>query len=341
MSSGSALLSLDQALARLLDGLGPVAPETLPLAESAGWVAAETVRAPAAVPLRPVALRGGIAVTSADLVGASPHAPALLPTAPRRVLAGDALPDGADSVLPADAAAMSGPFHEIGQSAYPGEGAALPGSDLAAGAVIVAAGATVTPEAVLALSLAGIDSICVRRPRIAVTGETAGAEAAWLRVRLERAGCAVTDGAPADLVLHLARDPAAVAPGPGLALQPGSDMAIVVDADRRTLVLAPRCDALAAGLFALVMPFLAAAAGRSLRFVPRPLTRKIVSQVGLADLALLRDTADGWEPLGVGRVTLAALLTADAVAILGPASEGAAAGTPFAAMPLMEPFEPR
>lgn len=341
MSSGSALIPLDRALARLLDGLGPVAAETAALPDAAGLVAAETLHAPRALPVRPLALRRGIAVASADLVGATPHAPALLPSAPPVVLGGDVLPEGADAVLPADAAATSGPFHEIGQSAYPGEGAVLPGTDLTDGAVIVAAGAPITAEAVLALQLAGIAELTVRRPRIALMGDAAGAEAAWLKARLARAGCAVTDAAPADLALHLARDPAAVVAGPGLALQPGGDAALLVDGTSRTLVLAPRADALAAALFALVFPVVAVLQGRRLATVARALTRKMASQVGLADLALLRHTPEGWEPLGVGRVTLMAILAADAVAILGPESEGAAAGAPIAAIPLQEPFDPR
>jgi molybdopterin biosynthesis enzyme len=341
MSSASALLPLDEALAQLLAGLDPVAAETLPVVEAVGWVSAGTLRAPAAVPARPLALRRGIAVASASLIGASPHAPVLLPAPPAPVLPGDELPAGADAVLPPDAAAASGPFHEIGQPAYPGEGAALTGSDLANDAVIVEAGATITAEVVLALTLAGIATAPVRRPRVAVTGEAGGAEAAWLRARLAEAGCIVMEAPPADLVLHLARDPTAIAPGAGLALQPGGEAVLAPGAASRTLVLPPRFDALAAALFALVMPCLAAAAGRGLRTVSRPLTRKVVSQVGLADIALLRHTADGWEPLGVGRITLAALLAADAVAVLGPASEGAAAGSALAAMPLTEPFEPR
>ena len=341
MSSSSALIPLDRALARLLDGLGPVVAETVALPEALGLVAAATLRAPRALPAHAVALRRGIAVASADLVGATPHAPALLPAAPPVVLGGDALPEGADAVLPADAAAISGPFHEIGQSAYPGEGAVLPGTDLADGAVIVAEGAPITAEMALALHLAGIAEGAVRRPRIAVTGDAAGPEARWLRARLAQAGCTVSDAAPADLVLHLARDPAAVAPGPGLALQPGGDAALLVDGTSRTLVLAPRADALVAALFALVLPLVAVLQGRRLAAASLPLTRKIASQVGLADLALLRHTPEGWEPLGVGRVTLTALLAADAVAILGPGSEGAAAGTPIAAIPLQEPFDPR
>ncbi len=341
MSSGPTLTPLGDALARLLAGLAPVAAETVPVGAAIGWVAAGTVRAARALPARSVALRSGIAVASADLVGASPYTPALMASAPRRLFHGDDLPDGADAVLPADAVTVSGSVHEIGQAAYPGEGAALAGSDLAQDAVLVAGGVTITAEMALALALSGITTVAIRRPCIAVTGDSAGGEAAWLAARLSAAGCAVVTAPPADLTLHLAADPAGITVDlSGIAVRPGGDMALSGDAAGRMLVLAPRFDAVVTGFYALVLPFVAGATARRPRLVSRPLTRKIVSQVGLADIALLRHTGDAFEPLGIGRVTLSALLAADAVAILDPASEGAAAGAPLAAIPVTEPFEP-
>jgi molybdopterin molybdotransferase len=341
MSSATTLTPLGDALARLLAGLAPVPPEIVPVGEAVGWVAAETLRAAMALPKRSVALRSGIAVASADLVGASPYTPAMMASPPPRLFLGDDLPAGTDAVLPADAVTVSGPVHEIGQAAYPGEGAALAGSDLAQDALLVARGATITAEIALALALAGMPTVAVRRPRIAVTGDTAGAAAAWLGARLSAAGCAVVTGPPVDLTLHLAADPAGVAVDlSGIAVRPGGDMALSGDASGRKLVLAPRFDAVVTGFHALVLPFVAAATARRQHRITRPLTRKIVSQVGLADIALLRHTGDAFEPLGIGRVTLSALLAADAVAILDPASEGAAAGAPLAAILVTEPFEP-
>ncbi len=195
------LTPLADARARLLGGRGPVAAVRLPLAEAIGLAAAETIHAPHALPRTAVALRPGVAVASADLVGATPQAPALLPLAPPHVLIGEALPADADAVLAADAVAMSGPFAEIGQSAYPGENVRKAGGDLTAGTVIVAEGGLITAEVALALGCAGLTTVAVRRPAIRIEGP-ASPEATFLASLLSEAGCRVAEGT-ADLVITL------------------------------------------------------------------------------------------------------------------------------------------
>lgn len=336
------LSPLADARTRLLAGRDAVAPVTLPPGQALGLAAAETVRAPHALPPTAVALRPGVAVASADLVGATPQAPALLPVAPPHVLIGAALPADADAVLPADAVAMSGPFAEIGQSAYPGENARKAGGDLSAGAVIVAAGGTVTAEVALALACAGIAEIAVRRPAIRIDS-AAAPEAAFLARILAEAGCAVVEGA-ADLVITLAADVAAATPPDailGLALQPGRDSALDLSGPTPRLVVAPRFDGLVAVLHGLVLPLVAVLAGRRPNSIERPLTAKVASHVGMTDLVLLAAEPQGWRPVATGQATLAALLAADAVALIAPDSEGLPAGAPLAATPLREPFEPR
>ncbi len=336
------LTPLAVARARLLAGRGPVAPVTLPLGEALGLAAAETVRAPYALPPTAVALRPGVAVASADLVGATPQAPALLPTVPPPVLPGAALPPHADAVLPAEAVTMTGPFAELGQSAYPGENVRKAGGDLTAGTVIVAAGGTVTAEVALALACAGIGEVSVRRPRIAIEGPP-GPDGAFVATLLRQAGCAITSAA-ADLAIMLTPDVgAAAAPDAilGLALQPGRDSALDLSGPTPRLVVAPRFDGLVAVLHGLVLPLVAALAGRRPHRVERPLAAKIASQVGMTDLVLLAAAPEGWRPLATGQATLAALLAADAVALIDPDSEGLPAGALLAATPLREPFEPR
>lgn len=336
------LTPLADARDRLLGGRGPVAPVRLPMAEAIGLAAAETVRAPHALPRAAVALRPGIAVASADLVGATPQAPALLPLVPPPVLPGETLPPHADAVLPADAVSMSGPFAELGQSAYPGENVRKAGGDLAAGAVIVAEGGAVTAEVALALAGAGLTHVAVRQPAIRIEA-TPGPEAAFLATLLRHAGCAV--GNPdADLIITLAADVAAAAPPGailGLALQPGRDSALDLTGGTPRLIAAPRFDGLVALLHALILPLVATLAGRRPRRVERPLAAKIASQVGMTDLVLLAAAPEGWRPLATGQATLAALLAADAVALIDPSSEGLPAGALLAATPLREPFEPR
>lgn len=332
------LTPLAGMLDRLLASAGEGMPATVPLTDAVGLVAAETVRAPHPIPARPQALRRGIAIASSAVVGATPYAPALLSEAPRAVAPGDILPDGCDAVLPADAVQSAGPLHEVGQAAYPGEDVVVAGGDLGAGAVIVAAGAAVTPAAVLGLSLAGRSSLAVRQPAIALRLPAPGAKAlaAWMATSLTQAGCRIVVDEPASLVVALALSDR---PG-GLALNPGRDVALDLSGPVPILEVPARIDQVAAAVFGLLMPLVASLTGRRLRVVKRPLTRKLVSQVGLSDVVLLRTVEAGYEPLSVGRITLAALLVADAVAIIDPSSEGAAAGDPLSAVPLIEPFEP-
>lgn len=325
-------------LSRLLAD-GAAAPSLVPVAEAVGLVAAVTVRAGHPLPAQAEALRRGIAVAASDVVGASPYAPALLASAPVEVGAGDTLPSGCDAVLPADALQSTGPLHEIGQSAYPGEDAVLAGGDLGSDTVIAAAGETVTREAVLALTLAGETAIAVRRPAVAVDGPDPAVAglSAWLRGSLTACGCRIAGDEPAALSIRIARDGGAG----GLALNPGRDIRLGEGARGPVLVLPVRFDSVVAGFYALVLPVVAALTARRLRRIDRPLTRKLISQVGVADIALLRNTEAGYEPLTVGRITLSALLAADAVAVVDPFSEGAAAGDLLSATPLPELFEPQ
>jgi len=339
MTSPPVLTPLDDMLARLLARGDAVTPSRVPVGEAAGLVAAATVRASHPLPVQAQALRRGIAVTAADVVGASPYTPVPLASAPVAVRAGVALPPGCDAVLPADALQSTGPLHEIGQAAYPGEDAMLAGGDLQRDAVIVAAGETITREAVLALTLAGESALSVRRPAVAVdAGDPAFAGLDhWLATTLGACGCRVARGGPAALSIVIAGDSAAG----GLALNPGRDIRLDEGAGGPLLVLPGRFDSVVAGFYALVLPVVAALTGRGLRRIARPLTRKLVSQVGVSDIVLLRDTEAGYEPLAVGRVTVSALLAADAMAVIAPFSEGVAAGDLLSAIPLPEPFEPQ
>ncbi|MCA0318410.1 MAG: hypothetical protein LCH88_10100 [Proteobacteria bacterium] len=345
------LTPLSDARTLLLAALPAPVPRVMPLGEAAGLVSAATIVSPGPVPARAIAQRRGVAVTASELVGASPYAPVMLSVPPQAVMPGDALPPSRDAVLPLDAVNADGPFHEIGQPAYPGEGAVLSGADLAAGSAIVRAGETLTPAVLLALRLAGINEVSALAPAIAVTSPEGEAGASpdieWLRATLSGAGCRLVAANAAELIVEVTRAIDAVAGSQsmtrisGLALSPGGETAIDLGAARPIVTVAPRFDAMAGVFLGVLLPFIAARTGRRLRGATRPLTRKLVSQVGFTDIALLRDTGDGYEPLSVGRTPLAVLLTADAAAIIDPGSEGAAAGTPLDAIPLREPFEPQ
>jgi molybdopterin molybdotransferase len=350
------LTSVADALGVLLTGLEPVPAVRLGVREAIGLTAAETVTTRRPVPPHAIAQRSGIAVAAADLVGASAHAPVVMATPPYPVRAGEALPAGADAVLPKDAAMTTGSLTEISQAAYPGENATLSGADLADGATIVRAGETVTSAIALALELAGIGDIAIRCPRFNTIDPSEDGESDnaphrhWLGAAVEHIGGRVVG--PEDLAeaIFVFPDDPEVLPAPpnpswirwaGLALRPGGN-AEVIDSGLRnpSIVMPPRFDGVVACFYALVLPLVARLTARVVRQEARPLTRKITSQVGFTDVALLRSVASGYEPLSVGQVTLSALLAADAVALIPPESEGAAAGTLIAAIPMHDPLGP-
>lgn len=331
----SALVPLDSALASVLGRLSPVAPERLAPAQAIGAILAEPVLAPGPLPPRAVALRAGLAVAALDLVGASPAAPALFAARPARVVVGAALPAGCDAVLPEAAAEGDGPC-EIAQSPAPGDGAALSGADAAAGAVLVRAGARVDARLVLACRLAGVDRVAVRRPRFAVAAQ-ADPAADWLAAQLIAAGAlCVDDPEAADLALSW--DAAAA---PSLALAPGGAMRLAGVGGRVAATLAPRFDAVLGALVGALWPALARLVGVAPAREVRPLAGKLVSTIGLTELALLAATENGgWRPLAVGAAPLSALLGSDAVALVDPPCEGLPAGAPLAAIRFDRPFAP-
>ncbi|SEF87039.1 hypothetical protein [Bosea lathyri] len=347
--SAPGLISVAEALALVLAGREAVVPVRLPIRDALGLVAGETVLAPGPVPERPVAQRGGIAVVSAELIGASPYAPALVVESPTPIAAGELLPAGTDAILPADAASQVGALIEISQPAYPGENVTLAGTDLPAGSAIIREGERVTPATVLALDIARMREVAVRRPGFRVllpAGKGGGtAESHWLRTTLEMLGCAPSAGDRTDLSFAFTDAPepdmAAGQISVGIALRPGAWAGRLDDARcDPALILPARFDGMVAMFHALILPLVARLTGQALRVETRPLTRKIVSMVGFSEIALLRRSGGSYEPLAVGQVTLAALLAADAIVLIPPESEGAAAGTPLAAIPIHDPLGP-
>ncbi|MFL1461801.1 hypothetical protein ACI6QG_06335, partial [Roseococcus sp. DSY-14] len=142
----------------------PVAAEALPPAQALGAVLAEALHAPRAHPPAALALRAGWAVAAADTLGASPHAPLPLPGRPPFVSPGEALPPGADAVLPPFALEEAGPLALALADLAPGEGVRRAGEDLAAGAVLRAAGQRLRPQDLPALAALGLEAVAVRRP---------------------------------------------------------------------------------------------------------------------------------------------------------------------------------
>ncbi len=172
------LLTLDEALRRIVEHALPLPVERVPVADADGRVVTEPARAAVDLPPFPSSAMDGFAVRSGDTpgdlpvsfriaAGAAPPGP--LPAgAAAGIATGGTVPDGADAVVPVELVEDSGervtvPATEHGQHVRPR------GGDVREGNVVVAAGTRLGPTHVGALSAAGVpDVVCSVRPRVAV-----------------------------------------------------------------------------------------------------------------------------------------------------------------------------
>ncbi|WP_244965522.1 molybdopterin-binding protein [Methylobacterium soli] len=369
-ASSAALMPLCEALARLRDGLAPVSARAVPLAEAVGCVSADDVTAAIARPRTRTALRDGWAVASAEITGASPYAPILLQRAPSWLESGEALPEAADTLLPAEAVDLSGPLAEIVADAAPGDGTRPVAGDLAAGRTLIRAGERVSAPQALALAEAGLRDIPIRVPRIAVVLTGAGrrdgpeARAAALTWLVAGAGGRVSSvtEAPgavvglADTLRGLAADALLVVGGTGfgrtdgaadalaragrldghgLALRPGETSGFGRVGAMPVLLLPGRPEAMLAAFLALGRPLLAGLTGAA----PVPattaiLSRKLTSVIGLSEIVFVAPVEGGVTPLGGAELALARLLLARGAVLVPPEREGYPDGTPVEILPL-------
>jgi molybdopterin molybdotransferase len=318
-------------LAALTRGLVPVAPRAMAPAAALGCVLAEALRAPCPVPAWAVALRAGWAVVAAETLGAGPFSPLPLATPPRRVAAGEALPEGADAVLDPFGLEGEAPFAMAVQEAAPGDGLRGAGEEIAAGATIRAAGERLRAPDLPALAAIPVTAVRVRVPRVAVEhADTAIAAllGAWVRAT----GGELVAAAP-DLLLT---DQSGLAEAvTGLGARPGM-AAGIGRRDGVPAVLLPALaeEAVAAWLL-LGLPALRILAGAATPGLRLRLARKVASTVGLAELVPLAVDTEGLAvPLATGALPLAALAGARAVLVVPPGAEGYEAGSVIEALPL-------
>jgi molybdopterin molybdotransferase len=344
------LTPLDAALARVDALVAPVAPREVALAAAAGRILAEDLILPAQ-PVVALALRDGWAVSAALTQDASPYAPAVLPAA-IRIDAGALLPAGADAVAAIDA--FRAERAEAIAPVTAGEGVLPPGADADGRTVILQAGRALHPLAATALAAAQITRVQVREPRLRVVCVRADPildqAAHWVARAIEmQGGIAVIDpgtrleeGAEADAIVAIGgtgtgRDDAAVATlarlgkveAHGIALSPGETAAFGVIGVRPVLLLPGRLDAAVTVWTLLGRRMLARLAlGREEgRGAPGRLTRKVASNLGLAELVPVRWRDGEVEPLGTGYLSLQTLGSSDGWILVGADREGHPEGT--------------
>jgi molybdopterin biosynthesis enzyme len=352
------LTPLEEAAATLLHGIGAVAPEKLAVAEALGCVAAEMPAVPS-TPAQDLAAADGWAVNASDVVGASSYSPLAVVKPPTWVDSSDAIPPHCDCVLEADAIVMSGPLVEVIVEGVPGQGVRRAGSDINSDRPAVASGHLIRPRDLLMARIAGLETLNVRRPQLRIVNLPGGAATAHLIADHARA-----NGAHVTEIEAAARDAASIADvfDPdgsdlliavggsgvgrndatvnalarrgtvlvhGVALRPGRTAAIGRVGKVPVLVMPGTPDHALAAWFALALPVLKRLSGRRSR--PSrllPLSRKIASSVGLAEIALLEEREGAWLPLATGDLPLHVMARADAWLLIPGSSEGFAAGTP-------------
>ena len=181
-------------------------------AAAAGFTLADDI-VTAERPANSIALSDGFAVDAAALADAGPYAPALLPSLPQWVEAGESLPSGTDAVAPLDAITQRGERVEVIAPVVTGQGVLPAGGDAAARTVLRHAGERMRDIDCAVAAAAGFAELSVREPRIwiargrAATTPLIDAGLAMLARFVGKSG-ATMHGELTDLHEALARDEA-------------------------------------------------------------------------------------------------------------------------------------
>jgi molybdopterin molybdotransferase len=166
------MLSVEEVRRRIIDGIQPMMPIDLPLAEAHGLVMAKDVVTEYDIPPFSAAIVGGYAVRAADVVGASPQTPVALRVAgwvesgrppettvgwgeTARISPGAPMPAGADAVVPTEAVQVEGDTARIRRPVEPGAFLRPAGEDVRAGSMLVPAGRRLSAPELGILATAG------------------------------------------------------------------------------------------------------------------------------------------------------------------------------------------
>jgi len=175
----SGLLSIEEALARVLARAIALEPERVPVDAAAGRVLAEDVTARVDLPPFASSAMDGYALRAGDTPGQLPvvfriaaGVPAERDLAAGEAMAistGGAVPDGADSVVPIELVVETDNQLEVPSPVEAGANVRPAGGDVRAGDRVLAAGTRVTAAQIGALAAAGVPELLVAgRPRVVV-----------------------------------------------------------------------------------------------------------------------------------------------------------------------------
>lgn len=223
------LLTIDAALARVLENARPLAVEPVGVDEADGRVLREPAIAHVDLPPFASSAMDGFALRAVDAPGelrvtfrvaAGTPGPEPLPAGTAAgISTGGAVPDGADAVVPVELVEDRGEMVVVSEAVSPGQHVRPRGGDIEAGAVVATAGTRLTPSRIGSLAAVGIGTVaCSVRPRVSVVatgselrppgvvlepGQIYESNRAMIAAVLERAGAAV------DVLPVVQDDPAA------------------------------------------------------------------------------------------------------------------------------------
>ena len=170
------MLELEEAQARILQGVTPLGAERVALDLAVGRVLAEELVSAVDLPAFDHSAMDGYAVRVADGVGerdvvgesrAGGELPALPPGAAMRIFTGARVPAGADAVIMQEDAARTGDRVSFGKAPRAGQNLRRRGEDLARGAVAIAAGTRLRPTHLpLLAALERVRPAVVQRPLV-------------------------------------------------------------------------------------------------------------------------------------------------------------------------------
>ncbi|HZS93290.1 MAG TPA: gephyrin-like molybdotransferase Glp [Chloroflexota bacterium] len=186
MAKQTELLSVDEALARLLDRFAPLGVETVALADSLGRVLAQPITSDLNLPPFANSSMDGFALRAADTESASAAEPVRLDIGDviaagssaghelgartcARIMTGAPLPEGADAVIPFEDVEEIGGRIIIRTPVENGACVRPEGNDLARGTVILEPGVEIDSRKIGLMAAVGCADVPVtRKPRVAI-----------------------------------------------------------------------------------------------------------------------------------------------------------------------------
>ncbi len=220
----AALLSVDEALARVLERVRPLSAEAVPLERASARTLAEDATAVIDLPRFPSSAMDGFALRAADTPGALPVVARVAAgrPAPRPLEGGEAMgiatggvvPEGADAVVPIERVTETDDTVTVPDAVPHGANIRPLATDVRAGGSVVPAGTLLTPSRIAALAAAGVaEPRCAALPRTAIVttgtelrppgeplgdGEIYESNGVMLAALLERHGLVIDRGTVAD-----------------------------------------------------------------------------------------------------------------------------------------------